>query len=145
MQPTSREHHFGLLLCWKIREGLRLDVAPKRIKRYAEWYWENYLIPHFGFEERYILPILGSEHELAAKTKEDHRRLHGLFLQRDNLAENLRAIEKELTAHIRFEERTLFNEVQRLATEEQLEAMACAHAMVDELDWEDEFWVSEQR
>lgn len=32
LQPLSRDHHHGLLLCWKIRQGIKLNVEPERIK-----------------------------------------------------------------------------------------------------------------
>ena len=54
LTPISREHHHGLLLSWKIREGLKKKLAPKRIKRYTDWFWECHLQSHFDFEEKYI-------------------------------------------------------------------------------------------
>lgn len=33
LQPLSREHHYGLLLSWKIREGFKREVPPERIKK----------------------------------------------------------------------------------------------------------------
>jgi len=32
LQPLSREHHHGLLLCWKIRTGLKKGIDIDRIK-----------------------------------------------------------------------------------------------------------------
>ena len=34
LKPISREHHHGLLLCWKIRAGLKKGIEPERIKLY---------------------------------------------------------------------------------------------------------------
>ncbi len=33
LKPLSREHHHGLLLSWKIREGFNRNVEIERIKR----------------------------------------------------------------------------------------------------------------
>ncbi len=63
LQSLSREHHYGLLLSWKIREGFKREVPPERIKKYTNWFWENHLAPHFQFEESYIFPILGNQHK----------------------------------------------------------------------------------
>ena len=57
IKPYSREHHHGLLLCWKIREGLKHEVAIDRIKKYADFLWETQIEPHFKAEEKYIFPF----------------------------------------------------------------------------------------
>lgn len=33
LQYLSHEHHYGLQVCWKIRQGLSKDVSFERIKR----------------------------------------------------------------------------------------------------------------
>jgi iron-sulfur cluster repair protein YtfE (RIC family) len=145
LQPISREHHHGLLLSWKIREGFRLDVAPVRIKKYTDWFWKNYLQSHFSFEEVHIFPLLGHDNKLIKRALREHGRLKGLFSAQDKIERNLSLIEEELVAHIRFEERVLFQEVQQIATEEQLEAIEKEHAKNVEQSWEDEFWVKKSK
>lgn len=140
LQPTSREHHHGLLLAWKIREGLRLNRSTTRIKAYVNWFWENHLIPHFAFEEEYIFSILGTAHPHVIQALDEHGRLRTLFSAAKADEAYLRTIEKELTAHIRFEERILFNEIQNIASPAQLELIQEAHTFIETGDWEDEFW-----
>lgn len=120
LQPLSREHHQGLLLSWKIRTGFNKNIEPKRIKAYANWFFKNYLIPHFEIEETLIFPILEPEHELIKRALAEHRRLKRLFTETENDTKNLIKIEEELEQHIRFEERILFPEIQKVATEAQL-------------------------
>src|SRR6476620_3890431 len=108
LRPLSREHHHGLMLCWKIRSGFNKNVDPARIKRYTDWFYIKYLLPHFELEEEYIFPILKKDSDLVRKALADHRRLRRLFNQRINVELNLGLIEEELEAHIRFEERVLF-------------------------------------
>lgn len=141
LQPLSRDHHQGLLLCFKFREGFKRKVAPERMKRYAEWFWENHLAEHFLTEEEYVFPILGAEHIHIKQAMDEHRRLKALFDRKDELDTTVRLIETELEKHIRFEERVLFNEIQRVATAEQLERCAHHHntGMACEV-WDDEFW-----
>ena len=141
LQAVSREHHFGLLLSWKIRAGFRKEIAPERIKKYTDWFWENYLKAHFDFEENYIFTILDKQHKYIKKALKDHRRLMRLFTSSDNTERNLWLIEEELDAHIRFEERILFKEIEFVGTEEQLKQIARSHETKDLYDWEDEFWV----
>ena len=128
LKPISREHHHGLLLCWKIRTGLKKNVAAERIKKYVDWFFEQYLLPHFEIEELYIFPILGNEHESVKKALSEHRRLARLSNSKTNLLKNLNLIEEELESHIRFEERILFNEIQEVANKTQLEFIKESHS-----------------
>jgi hypothetical protein len=142
LRSVSREHHHSLLLCWKIRAGIKSKVDPERIKKYADWFFENHLLPHFETEEKYILPILGNEHKLVKKTLIEHQRLKYLFSFFDEIPNNIGLIEKELESHIRFEERMLFNEIQSIATDEQLQHIQLNHKdekFTDNLT--DPFWL----
>jgi hemerythrin superfamily protein len=123
LKPLSREHHHGLLLCWKIKTGFSKGVSPHRIKSYADWFYKQYLVPHFEAEEKYVFPILGNDNELIKKAIEQHRLLSGLLSDSTNIENSLKQIQTELDKHIRFEERTLFNEIQNAATPEQLKLL----------------------
>lgn len=142
LQPLSREHHQGLLLSWKIREGLKRNIEPKRIKKYVDWFWENHLQEHFEFEEAYLFPILGRADNMVKRAKKEHRRLKRLFNSQERVGINLSLIEEELVAHIRFEERVLFNEIQKIADKEQLALLEISHQHLSTAeDWKDEFWI----
>ncbi|EGV44409.1 hemerythrin domain-containing protein [Bizionia argentinensis JUB59] len=141
LQPLSREHHHGLLLSWKIRAGFNKQVSAERMKTYADWFFENHLIPHFELEEAEIFSILEPDNELVKKALADHRRLKRLFTEETDLEKSLSKIEEELDQHIRFEERVLFPEIQKAATEEQLQYIEKIHqpeSFEDNLT--DEFW-----
>ena len=131
LQPVSREHHQGLLLCWKIRTGLAKKVEISRIKTYVDWFYEHHILPHFRMEESTIFPVLGNNHELVRRALTEHRRLKMLFEERTEVDESLRRLEKELEAHIRFEERVLFNEIQNAATPKELEEIKRVHVEED--------------
>lgn len=142
LKAISREHHHGLLLSWKIRAGFKKEVDPTRIKKYMDWFYTEHLLPHFEIEEKHIFPILGSENQLVKKALAEHRRLMRLFESENDLIKNIHLIEEELESHIRFEERVLFNEIQEVATEEQLEQVKIHHTeekFVDNV--EDAFWL----
>ncbi len=141
LKPLSREHHHGLLLSWKIRRGFANEVDPKRIKRYADWFFVNHLIPHFHIEEKYLFPVLGEQHEMVKKALSEHRRLGRLFGDKEDIVKSLSLIEEELESHIRFEERTLFGEIQKHCTAAQLKIIDEVHHEDDFVDnLEDEFW-----
>lgn len=141
LQPLSREHHHGLLLSWKIRSGFSKSIDPKRIRVYANWFFENHLIPHFELEETHIFSILEDENELVKRALADHRRLKRLFAERENDEKTLHKIEEELEQHIRFEERVLFPEIQKVATESQMLQIEKIHQPEKFIDNEsDMFW-----
>ena len=142
LKAISREHHHGLLLSWKIRNGIKKEIAPERIKAYIYWFYVEHLLPHFELEEKYVFPILGNENELVKKALTEHRRLVRLFESETTNMKNLIQIEEELESHIRFEERILFNEIQTVATQEQLDLIKEIHTeekFVDNLS--DAFWL----
>jgi iron-sulfur cluster repair protein YtfE (RIC family) len=139
--PFSRDHHYGLLLCWKIREGFKRNIAPKRIKSYVDWFWETYLEKHFEEEEKSLFPILGNENERIKKAVRQHRRLKRLFKETAEIQKSISLIEEELESHIRFEERILFNEIQNIVTFKQLETLYISHSQESFCDNQsDPFW-----
>lgn len=142
LHPLSHDHHHGLLLCWKIRTGINKKIPPERMKNYADWFYSEHLIPHFELEEKYLFPILGSDHEMVTKAIAEHRRLQHLFTSENYTEENLKLIETELEQHIRFEERILLNEIQKFATSEDLETFNYNHPKEKfKENTSDEFWM----
>lgn len=142
LKPLSRDHHHGLLLCWKIRQGIKFGVEPQRMKRYTDWFKGVYLYPHFEVEEQSVFPVLGSENEHVKKALAEHRRLKRLFDDGEEFLKTLSLIEEELEGHIRFEERVLFNEVQQVASARQFEEIERKHHTIpfSDEEWDDHFW-----
>ncbi len=140
LKPISRDHYHGLLLCWKIREGFKRNIEPSRIKKYVDWFWDNHLQPHFEIEEKFLFPILGNQNELIKQALAEHRRLKRLFENENDILKSMSLIEEELEKHIRFEERVLFNEIQKVATQEQLKTIESSHTAHFEDNSTDEFW-----
>ena len=141
LKALSREHHHGLLLCWKIKTGFLKTVSTTRIKAYTDWFFINYLLPHFKMEEKYIFPILGNENILIKQAIEEHKKLSDLFSNTTQIETSLKQIQEELEKHIRFEERILFNEIQNAATPEKLKAINHLHLNEKFIDnTTDAFW-----
>lgn len=141
LQPFSRQHHFGLLFTWKLRKGFSKNIDIERLHKFAIWFFENEIAPHFSLEEIYIFPILGEEDTLVIRALKEHRRLERLFNDTENTARSLSQLEEELDAHIRFEERILFNEVQKVATMQQLEKIDEIHSETSShFEYHDPFW-----
>lgn len=143
LKPLSRDHHHGLLLCWKIKEGLKKQVSEDRIKSYTDYFFTSQLRPHFKFEEQEVFPLLGESHPLIERAMNEHRRLNELFKSQAD-KDTLLAIGKELNRHIRFEERELFMELQNSVPEEKLKQVGNKEEKVitpNPDDWEDKFWL----
>ncbi len=141
IQPFSRDHHHTLLLCWKIRAGISKGIEASRMKKYTDWFFKEHVRPHFELEEKHLFPVLDENHKLVKKALAEHRRLTRLFADERAIERSLSLLEEELDAHVRFEERILFNEIQQAATEEQLKLINEKHVEEKFVDnTEDEFW-----
>ncbi len=141
LQPLSRQHHFGLLFSWKIRKGFHKNIDPDRMMKFATWFYENEIEPHFSDEEKYLFPILDPENELIERALKEHRRIKRLFHDTEDPERSLHRLEEELDAHIRFEERILFNEIQQVATPEQLAKVEQIHTEGEKHpEYDDPFW-----
>ena len=127
LQPLSREHHHTLMLVWKIRKAIREHVELDRVDQYVSWFYQQHVIPHFEMEEKYIFPVLTDQHELIVQALDEHRKLKAFFEAKGKDEIALTELADLLEKHIRFEERTLFNAVQELATEQQLKTIAEKH------------------
>ncbi|NCT17152.1 MAG: cation-binding protein [Flavobacteriaceae bacterium CG_4_8_14_3_um_filter_34_10] len=142
LQPWSKDHHYGLLLSWKIKKGFSLGIDPERIKKYTDWFWVNHLIPHFETEEQFVFPILGNDNSLVKQALAEHKQLKFLFEKEDAISDTLSKIETLLNNHIRFEERVLFNAIQEIANEKEVQILNKAHNGSEDFGlWDDEFWI----
>lgn len=111
----SKDHHFGLLLVWKIRQDLAKVSPAVKISKYVMEFFDDELKAHFKEEEDYLFNKLAATDPLRVQAEGEHRAIC-------NLIESIRRNETDkallgqfgdlLEAHIRFEERTLFNHLQ---------------------------------
>jgi len=138
LQNLSREHHFILLFAWKIRQGINKAVEPARIKNYIDWVHQKYLIPHIEFEKKYIVPLSVTHRE----------KVEELFESIAKLLENISPdyaqfslLEQNITEAVRFEERSLFNEIQELNEFHKIaESWNFIKPFKIWVDYEDQFW-----
>jgi hemerythrin-like domain-containing protein len=144
----SREHHFGLLLTWKIRQGLKKNIDPKRIADYVLFFFNEDLKTHFAEEERSLFSKLEDADALKQRALQEHVEINGLMdaiRVNKTSPELLVNIADALDKHIRFEERVLFNHLQSLLTEAELAALAQEHPVKTtdtDAGWNDHFWVT---
>ena len=151
LQSYSRDHHFGLLLVWKLRKGCRKGIAAKRMQDYLLCSLQAELLPHFRDEEQFLLTHLPAGDDYANRTWQEHAALEQLAASWTTASathEDLLRFADLLEAHIRFEERGLFSYLQLqldAATLQQLEAIdRTAREDVDS-QWSDLFWLDNQK
>lgn len=60
----SKDHHFGLLLVWKIRQGLKNAVNAERISSYLLYFFKEDLEKHFKEEEEFLFSKLPVDDDL---------------------------------------------------------------------------------
>lgn len=143
----SREHHFGLLLGYKIKQGLRYEVTPERIRAYILYAFDKEIMHHFEEEERVLFPALPGNNELIVTALEQHTAIRNLLInissdkfEKDQLSEMAALIEE----HIRFEERQLFNYLQDNLEEATLNEISGRHIHAKQdhdKNWPDHFWI----
>lgn len=142
----SRDHHFGLLLVWKIREGFRRSIEAERISLYVTKFFENELVPHFRDEEENLFTRLPEDDKMRLQAENDHKKLNELIehlMNNGNDEIMLSEFADLLEKHIRFEERELFNFIQESLTAAELAEIESAHAPVKcstDSEWKDIFW-----
>jgi hemerythrin-like domain-containing protein len=112
------------MLVWKIRKAIREQVDLDRVDKYVSWFYQQYVLPHFDMEEKFIFPVLGDQHELIVQALAEHRQIKIYFEAENKDVTSYNALADLLEKHIRFEERVLFNIVQEQATEQQLKVIA---------------------
>ena len=144
LAPLSREHHEGLLFAWKLRQGVAHHIEGKRMAAFVHWFWPLHLVPHFKKEEEILTPVLQLTSPFIQQMFAEHDAIRGMIeaINDDTSYAQYSLIADTITNHIRFEERTLFNEVEKAATPEQMQLIdANLHDEKIEAVWEDEFWV----
>jgi hemerythrin-like domain-containing protein len=143
--PLSQDHHFGLLLCWKIRTGIGKGIETERIVDYVKYFFADHLKRHFLEEEKYIFVLMDEKDPKRVEAEEQHRKIEGIVGKLDETPDSaLSSLEKEIDKHIRFEERDLFPYVQQLLNNEELEKLRITIEEIHQResdDWHDPFWV----
>jgi len=125
--PLSRQHQHALALCVRIDRASPVDDADL-----AAWqaeiaqHFQSEIRIHFAAEEQVLFPVARRSPELIALVKElltDHTELRDSFAKAEAgqmFASDLAAFAQRMSAHIRKEERQLFESMQELISPEEL-------------------------
>lgn len=140
LKNLSREHHDILIFGLRLKKGIYKKADLYSINKYINWFWETYLNKHFNFEENELFARFNFlDH--TDKAREFHLTIKKLIFKKSRSTDQIVELYNLIEKHIRFEERILFNEIQEISTEEQLEAFSKIHQ--EQLKcafWPEQFW-----
>lgn len=137
----SRDHHFGLLLCWKLKEGLKKDISVERMSKYIGHFYLKNLKPHFAEEEEMVFDILGNQHPLIKEAVSQHRTFEKMISNGFETPQQIQDFKDLLELHIRTEERQIFPAIEEKATDKQLENLLKQnYPELKEPEYDDIFW-----
>lgn len=126
LAALSHDHHESLVIVSRITSALRSDEDLSELDRYMKEIWQKHLAPHFKVEEEVILPVLFemNAYALGNRLLEEHKIIREAILSPRpgvNKQEHYAMLARLLREHIRFEERTVFLEIEQHASQETLE------------------------
>ena len=130
--PLSHDHHHGLMMAQLIKKGAPVyKDLPKSIEdkvNYTKNFYKTDLAKHFESEEKVLFPVvMGKDYELDKLIEEvvgEHKLIQKLVESlsvKINPEDKLDRIGILLENHIRKEERVLFEKIQAVMTEEELD------------------------
>lgn len=142
LQDYSRDHHFFLLKAREIRwslEGSEHGRPARHVVRSFLQFWEHDGLVHLREEEEILLPHYRTHASSSAtrrhitRIRDEHTWLRAKVetlrrnIEREASFEDvLEEIGRRVHDHVRFEERTVFQHMQQVLTDEQLSNLASA-------------------
>lgn len=144
----SRDHHHGLLLGWKIKEGFKRNVDIGELVKYIEYFAKQALFPHFEEEENQLLSFLEDDNDYRKRLIKEHSEIRNMVLEltKENMADKagLQTLADKLEAHIRFEEREMFPYIEKTFSEADLDKLgkliSSVHQPYEE-NYPNKFWL----
>lgn len=130
--PLSRDHQHALALCVVAERVLGSDdshaAADAQARKIVDKF-DSEIARHFEVEERILFPALADfadVRDLISELLDEHSKLIALVdrLRTDANREIIAEFTTMLQAHVRKEERQLFEEAQRLLSRERMDALA---------------------
>ena len=128
--PLSRQHQHALALCVRIDRAAPIpDADLETWQAEIAQHFQAEIGIHFAAEEKVLFPAARRFKGLSKMVSEllaDHVVLRERFAQAENRslsAAEMSAFGKQLTAHIRKEERQLFEDLQKQMSPEELERL----------------------
>jgi hypothetical protein len=132
LRDLSDDHHTALVLARRCRQAAQCGDAGSLGAAWSEVRaaFARELEPHFAIEERHLLPALAAigEAALAERIGAEHAALRAHAGEPAAPGAHVAAFGRLLEAHVRFEEREVFEPVQHRLPPAALAAIAAACA-----------------
>ena len=145
LAPLSREHHEGLLFCWKIKQGISFGTEASILGKYVNWFWNNYLKHHFIAEEKAFNDRFFLNDAMVERMKDEHQNIEALIHINESIADVslISQLTEELNNHIRFEERELFPYIEKKLSNDELKSISVILSSQKKSTeiWTNEFWI----
>lgn len=125
LRKLSSDHHHALVLAKRAETASGDDAGIAEFWHEVQRSFREQLEPHFCEEEAHLLPALAQagENALVERTLAEHAAMRRLIAAKPS-TETLAAFAELLHAHVRFEERELFEAAQRRLSEAALAQLA---------------------
>lgn len=150
LRTLSWEHHDGLVVAFRLQQGLNKNADPATMRDYILHTWESALDHHFWQEEEVLVPELETSkngRDLLRRLTDDHAYFRELIDRMDKKKKpDLKYIQDfadRLNRHIRYEERELFPFLEENLAPDRLESIGQFlndnHEKPNK-NWSDTFW-----
>ncbi len=127
LRPLSRDHHAALVAAKALRDAAEPELARLAFLEF----WHEHGSHHFRVEEEVLLPGWALHAEIdrpaVARMLEDHLAIRREVLRLEAGAvpvEELRELGRRLDEHVRFEERELFELIEKALDPKALDRLA---------------------
>ncbi len=130
--PLSHQHQHALALCVRIDRSLQAGGRPEGWHDEIARAFDTEIRYHFEAEETILFPAcerFAPLKELVKRLLVEHTTPRGLFASASQKAMDRRRLEtfhQTLSAHIRTEERELFEQCQELMSQEEMDSLGAA-------------------
>ena len=122
----SHDHHHALVLARRCRVGATAGASGATAWAEVREAFPSRLDPHFRIEEAHLIPALEAAGEtvMVERLREEHAALRALAAEESAAAATVEYFGTLLEAHVRFEEREVFELAQRRLPAAILDAIA---------------------
>lgn len=145
------DHYFGLIFCFRLRQGIQRSIDLDRIREYVIYFFENHLLDHLEEEERLVLCNLNKNSEIKRRAEKHFQNLRKAYYKlrvKKNSIRRIELIVRYLEDYIRYEERVLFSHVSKKICSGNLvklkKRLSEKHQWIQN-HWFDHFWEENQR
>ncbi|APF18955.1 Hemerythrin HHE cation binding domain protein [Caldithrix abyssi DSM 13497] len=151
LETLSWEHHNGLVLVFRLEQGMQFDASVEEIKRYLLHVWQTALLIHIDLEEKYLMvpEYLRDLKDYLQQMQGDHQIFAEMMKKLNKMKSEqeirnlIQQFSEKLKTHIRFEERELFPAFEKMLTRVEAKQLGGklheVHKPID-LSWPNEFW-----